>query len=173
MPIEEYNPLDYANLPIDVTAIDLKDESLGDSNGSRTPIWLWRESGKKYLAFVDVGHVVFKSFPVDPGVLLSVEVTNLLRVRQASKLGLAEITSQLMESRLPDLRVEQACLAGLTRDLLDYLRQRMIDARSEAWQASDRGVAHSEWVATWSELLVALEEAADALDAVTTAPEYV
>lgn len=155
---------------IEVTAFAIKGEQLVDANGSRTPVWLWRETGKKYLAFIDTAHAIFQSFPVDPGVLLSVEVANLLRVRQDSKLALAEITSQLVESRLPDLRVEQSYLAGQARDLLDYVRQRMAEAIAanpdRAWQH----LSPDERAATETRLVVA--EAAATLDDVQRNGEF-
>jgi hypothetical protein len=138
---------------IEVTAIAIKGEPLIDANGSRTPVLLWRESGKRYLAFIDVGHTIFQSFPVDPGVLLAVEIANLLRVRQESKLALAEVAAQLVATRLPDLRVEQSYLAGQARDLLDYVRQRMADAVAgnpeRAWQhlsLEERGATETRLV---------------------------
>ena len=85
--------------------------------------------------------------------LLAVEVANLLRVRQDSKLALAEVTAQLVETRLPDLRVEQSYLAGQARDLLDYVRQRMADAVAtnpeRAWQylsPEERGATETRLV---------------------------
>ncbi len=111
---------------------------LVDANGAPTPVWLWRESGKRHLAFIDITHPVFQSFPVDPGVLLSVEIANHLRVRADSKLTVAQVTALLLEQRLTDLRVEQAYLAGQARDLLGFVRQRMSEAVAanpdRAWQ---------------------------------------
>ncbi len=122
---------------LEVTTFAVR-EPLVDANGAPTPVWLWRESGKRHAAFIDVTHAVFQSFPVDPGVLLSVEIANHLRVRADSKLTVAQVTSQLLEQRLTDLRVEQSYLAGQARDLLAFVRQRMADAVASnpdrAWQ---------------------------------------
>jgi len=113
-------------------------EQLIDASGSPTPIWLWRESGKRHVAFVDMSHAVFRSFPVDPGVLLSVEIAHHLRVRAESKLTVAQLTSLLLDQRLSDLRVEQGYLSAQARDLLGFVRQRMVEAVHEnpdrAWQ---------------------------------------
>lgn len=122
---------------LEVTTFAVR-EALVDANGAPTPVWLWRESGKRHLAFIDITHAVFQSFPVDPGVLLSVEIANHLRVRSDSKLTVAQVTALLLEQRLTDLRVEQSYLAGQARDLLAFVRQRMADAVAanpdRAWQ---------------------------------------
>jgi hypothetical protein len=122
---------------LEVTTFAVR-EPLVDANGAPTPVWLWRESGKRHIAFVNITHPVFQSFPVDPGILLSVEIANHLRVRADSKLTVAQVTSQIIEQRLTSLRVEQAYLAGQARDLLAFVRQRMSDAVAtnpdRAWQ---------------------------------------
>lgn len=123
--------------PLELAAFAVK-EPLVDGDGNPTPVWLWRESGKKHLAFIDSTHPVFHKYPVEPGVLLAAEIANHLRIRADSKIPFAQVIALLLEQRLQDLRVDQAYLAAQSRDLLGSIRRRMAAAVAvnpdRAWQ---------------------------------------
>lgn len=123
--------------PLEVMTYSVK-EPIIDAAGHRSPVWLFRESGKKHLAFVDMSHSIFKTFPLDPAFVLAIEVAHNLKVRAETPFSLTEVFAQLADKNLGDMRVEQAALAGLARDLLETIRERMAVAIKEnpdrAWQ---------------------------------------
>lgn len=123
--------------PLELVVFGVK-EPLVDGEGNSTPVWLWRDSGKKYLAFIDSTHPVFHKYPVEPGILLAAEIANHLRVRADSKLSQAQVTALILEQRLQDLRVDQSYLAYQSRDLLGTVRRKMASAVAvnpdRAWQ---------------------------------------
>lgn len=123
--------------PLEVNAYGVK-EPLVDASGTRAPVWLWRESGKKHLAFVDLAHPLFSTFPLEPAFVLAVEIAQTLKVRAESPLALTEVLAQIVDKNLGDMRVDHSVLSGLARDLLESIKQRMSVAikanPARAWQ---------------------------------------
>lgn len=149
---------------IEVTAFEVRGETLTDANGARTPVWLWREVGKKHFAFVDLEHPVFKSFAVDPAVLLSVEVAHALRTRSESRVAHAELVARVLDQSFDDLRIEQTALSAQARELMDFIRLRMAQAIASnperAWQhlsPEERGATETNLVVSGGS--ISLEEA--------------
>jgi hypothetical protein len=145
-------------------------EPITDSNNNPTPVWLWRESGKKYLAVIDTTHSVFQKYPVDPAVLLSVEIANHLRIRADSQLPLPYLVAVLLDQRLPDLRIDQGSLAAEARDLLGSIRRRMAGAISSNPDRAWQHLSVEERATTETNLLV--EDASESLQEVQKSGDF-
>lgn len=141
-------------MPLEVTTYAVK-EPITDAAGHRAPVWLYREAGKKHLAFVDQSHPFFKSFPLEPAFVLAIEIAQNLKVRADSPVSLSEVFTQLAEKNLGDMRVEQVALAGLARDLLETIRQRMTAAIKENPDRAWQHLSKDERAATETSLVVA------------------
>ena len=141
--------------PLELTTYGVKEPIIDATTGHRAPVWLFRDVGKKHLAFVDQSHPLFKSFPLDSAFVLAIEVAHNLKVRAETGLSLTEVFAQLVDKNLGDMRVEQSALAGLARDLLETIRQRMTvaikDNPDRAWQH----LSKDERAATETNLVVA------------------
>jgi hypothetical protein len=139
---------------IEVTALSVKGVPLTDPAGTLTPMWLCRDIGRKHWAFIDLDHAVFKTFAIEPAVLLALEVAHNLRTRSDSKVPHAELVARLLEGSFDDLRIDAAALAGQARDLLDEIRSRMAAAVSTNPERAWQHLTSEEQAATEANLVI-------------------
>lgn len=109
-----------------------------DSNGHPTPLLLTRDRGKKYNAFIDGEHPVYKDFAEPYYAYLVLELANHLKVRAEHEMPLSEAVARIKDQQLADLKVDPAILAAQARELLGAIREKMADAVASnpdrAWQ---------------------------------------
>jgi len=110
---------------IEVEVYQVTAPMVESSDGFHTPVLLARGKGRRYEAFVDLKHPVFRDFGDDPADYLAIEVVNHLRTRADHAMPLAQGVALLKDRLFFDRKIDQASLAGQARELLLGIRDRM------------------------------------------------
>ena len=149
----EYGLIEFGGTIVNVTVYLVNKHKVKDNNGYRTPVFLTRERGRNYSAYVDGNHAVFADFADNPADYIALEVANHLRTRAEHDMPLAQAVALLKDRQFSDLKVDPVSLAGQARELLTEVRERMTEVIREnparAWQylaADERAVVETNLV---------------------------
>lgn len=133
----EYGLVEFG-ATIEVETLLVNSQEVRDSRGFRTPVFVVQDRGKRFLAFVDARHPVFRDFADDAADYLAIEIVHHLRTRADHDMPLAQGVALLKDRQLSDFKVDPALLSAQAREVLGLVREGMVRAVASdperAWQ---------------------------------------